>query len=188
MPRAGSDMQNIYLLAPIPMGIGVVMRLCKTCEHLKRPEIDRRLAAGEPSTRIAHDYALSASSVHRHKTNCLKLASSNAIKKEAAQGSAALALIPSKEDLGEVYAGLLRRIDEIVTQAQQEGSLKTAISGLNTLRQTVDSLVRWNIQSADAKADVAVQNNIRGTINQIIECVLNEFDHEPAIKARLAQA
>jgi len=74
-----------------------------------------------------------------------------------------------------------------VTQAQQEGSLKTAISGLNTLRQTVDSLVRWNIQSADAKADVAVQNNIRGTINQIIECVLNEFDHEPAIKARLAQ-
>jgi len=164
------------------------MRGCNTCQHIKGREIDRRLANGEPATRVAHDYGLSASSVHRHKTNCLKLASSNAIKKEAAKGSAALALIPSNENLGEVYAGLLRRIDEIVTQAQQEGSLKTAISGLNTLRQTVDSLVRWNIQSADAKADVAVQNNIRGTINQIIECVLDEFAHEPAIKARLAQA
>src|SRR6476619_1782915 len=119
------------------------MRGCNTCQHIKGREIDRRLANGESATRVAH-YGLSASSVHRHKTNCLKLASSNAIKKEAAQGSAALALIPSKEDLGEVYAGLLRRIDEIVTQAQQEGSLKTAIAGLNTLRQTVDSLARWN--------------------------------------------
>jgi hypothetical protein len=57
---------------------------------LKRPEIDRRLAAG--------DYELSPSSLHRHRVNCLKLASSNAIKKEAAQDSAAVALLPAKED------------------------------------------------------------------------------------------
>jgi hypothetical protein len=28
---------------------------------LKRPEIDRRLAAGEPSTLVAHDYGLTGS-------------------------------------------------------------------------------------------------------------------------------
>jgi FixJ family two-component response regulator len=81
LERAGGDVEKIYLLTCIPVGIGVVMRLCKTCEHLKRPEIDRRLAAGEPSTRIAHDYGLSASSVHRHKTNCLKLLRTRSRKK-----------------------------------------------------------------------------------------------------------
>ena len=74
-------------------------RACTTCQHLKRPEIDRRLAAGEPVSQIARDYDINLSSLHRHKTNCLKLASSNQIKKEAARGSAAVALLPSKEKL-----------------------------------------------------------------------------------------
>jgi hypothetical protein len=63
---------------------------------LKRPEIDRRLAAGEPSAQVARDYELNVSSLHRHRLNCLKLGSSNAINKEAARGGAALALLPSK--------------------------------------------------------------------------------------------
>ena len=58
------------------------MRNCKTCQHLKRPEIDRRLAGGEPVAQVARDYDLNLSSLHRHKTNCLKLASSNQIMKD----------------------------------------------------------------------------------------------------------
>ena len=58
------------------------MRNCKTCQHLKRPEIDRRLATGEPVAQIARDYELTASSAQRHRINCLKLGSSNAIKKD----------------------------------------------------------------------------------------------------------
>ena len=57
----------------------------------KRSEIDRRLAAGEPSAQVARDYALNASSLHRHRINCLKLGLSNVIMKEAARGSAAAA-------------------------------------------------------------------------------------------------
>ena len=34
------------------------MRTCKTCQHVKRPEIDRRLAAGEPVAQVARDYDL----------------------------------------------------------------------------------------------------------------------------------
>ena len=41
---------------------------------LKRPEIDRRVAGGEPVAQVARDYDLNLSSLHRHKTNCLKLA------------------------------------------------------------------------------------------------------------------
>ena len=107
-------------------------RTCKTCQHLKRPEIDRRLAAGEPSTQIARDYELNPSSLHRHRTNCLNLGSSSAIMKDAARGTAAAALLPSKETLSGAYFELRDRIDQIVTQAEQQGSLAVAVSGLNS--------------------------------------------------------
>src|SRR5579864_9382604 len=84
-------------------------RNCKTCQHLRRPDIDRRLATGEPLAQVAHDYGLNVSSLHRHRTNCLKIGSSNAIKKEAAQGTAAVALLPSKESLGGAYLELRNR-------------------------------------------------------------------------------
>jgi hypothetical protein len=91
----------------------VGMRSCKTCQHA---EIDRRLAAGEPLARVAPDYGLTQSSLYRHRTNCLKLASSNAIAKEVARGTAALALLPSKETLSGAYFELRDRIDQIARQ------------------------------------------------------------------------
>ena len=166
------------------------MRNCKTCQHLKRPEIDRRLAAGEPVAQVARDHDLNVSSLHRHKTNCLKLGSSNEIKKEAARGSAAVALLPSKENLGGAYADLQRRIDEIVTQAQQQGSLNVAISGLNSVRQTLDSLARLagHLQPAGTQVNVAVQTNANVGAMQIAERLIQKFDHEPELKARIAHA
>jgi hypothetical protein len=85
------------------------MRKCSTCQHIKRADIDRRLAAGEPGKQIARDYELNPSSLHRHRVNCLGLASSNAIMKEAARGTAALACLPSKEELNGAYSGALIR-------------------------------------------------------------------------------
>ena len=117
-------------------------RKCSTCQHVKRAEIDRRLAAGEPGSQIAVDYDLSPSSLHRHRANCLNLSSSNAIMKEVARGTAAVACLPSKDDLGSAYFDLRARIDQIVDQAQNQGSLQVALSGLNSIRQTLDSLSR----------------------------------------------
>ena len=166
------------------------MRNCKTCQHLKRPEIDRRLAAGEPVAQIARDYELTASSAHRHRINCLKLGSSNAIKKEAAQGSVAVALLPSKESLGSAYADLRARIDDIVTQAQQQGSLHVAISGLNSIRQTLDSLARLagHLQPAGTQVNVAVHTNVNVGAVQIAERLIQKFDDQPEFKAQIAQA
>lgn len=166
------------------------MRTCNTCQHLKRPEIDRRLAAGEPVAQVARDYALTGSSVHRHRANCLKLGSSNEIKKEAARGSAAVALLPSKETLSSAYSDLQARIDQIVEQAQQQGSLHVAISGLNSIRQTLDSLARLagHLQPASTQVNVAVQTNVNVGADQIAERLIQQFDHEPELKARIAQA
>jgi hypothetical protein len=165
-------------------------RTCNTCQHLKRPEIDRRLAGGEPVAQVARDYEINLSSLHRHKTNCLKLASSNQIMKEAAQGSAAVALLPSKETLSGAYLELRTRIDQVVEQAQEQRSLNVAISGLNSIRQTLDSLARLagHLQPAGAQVNVAVQTNINVGAVQIAERLIQKFDHQPEIKAQIAQA
>ena len=165
-------------------------RPCNTCQQLKRPEIDRRLAAGEPVAQVARDYDLNLSSLHRHKTNCLRLASSNQIKKEAARGSAAVALLPSKENLGDAYFDLRTRIDRVVEQAQEQGSFNVAISGLNSIRQTLDSLARLagHLQPAGAQVNVAVQTNVNVDLAQIAQRIIQQFDHEPELKARIAQA
>jgi len=165
-------------------------RVCITCQHVKRPEIDRRVAGGEPVAQVARDYDLNVSSLHRHKTNCLKLGSSNQIMKDAARGSAAVALLPSKENLSGAYFELRARIDQIVEQAQEQGSLKVAISGLNSIRQTLDSLARLagHLQSASTQVNVAVQANVNVGARQIAERLIQKFDHEPQLKAQIAQA
>ena len=166
------------------------MRSCSTCQHVKRSEIDRRLAAGEPLVTVAREYEINPSSLYRHKRNCLKLASSNQIMKEVARGSAAIALLPSKETLTEAYDALCKRIDEIVAQAQHEGSLRVAISGLNSIRQTLDSLARLagHLQPAGPQVNVAVQTNASVGAVQIAERLIRRFDHEPELKAQIAQA
>ena len=165
-------------------------RHCQTCQHLKRPEIDRRLAAGEPAAQIARDYELNPSSLHRHRVNCLKLGSSNAIMKDAARGTAAVALLPSKATLSGAYFELRTRIDQIVAQAQAEGSLSVAISGLNSLRQTLDSLSRLagHDRAGSTEVNVAIQTNVGLDLTKIAERLISRFDHEPDVKARIAQA
>jgi hypothetical protein len=167
-----------------------VTRKCGTCQHIKRPEIDRRLAAGEPGSQIARDYDLNPSSLHRHRSNCLRLSSSNAIMKEASRGTAAMACLPSKGDLNNAYFELRARIDEIVRQAEQQGSLALAISGLNSIRQTLDSLSRLAgyDRPVSSQINVAVKTNVNVELTQIAERVIKCFDHEPELKARIAQA
>ena len=91
-------------------------RKCSTCQHVKRAEIDRRLAAGEPSSQIANDYGINPSSLHRHRTNCLKLASSSVIMKETARGTAAVTCLPTRDELGNGYAELKQRIDRRLSE------------------------------------------------------------------------
>ena len=165
-------------------------RACRTCQHLKRSEIDRRLAAGEPSAQVARDYELNASSLHRHRANCLKLGSSNAIMKDVARGSAAVALLPSKETLSGAYFELRARIDQIVAQAEQQGSLLVALSGLNSIRHTLDSLARLagHDRAGSTQVNVAVQTNVNVELTAIAERLIKQFDDEPELKGRIAQA
>jgi hypothetical protein len=167
----------------------MMARQCNTCQHVKRAEIDRRLAAGEPGNQIAHDYDLNPSSLHRHRSNCIGLSSSNAIMKEVSRGTAAVACLPSKDDLSTAYFQLRDQIDQIVTQAKQQGSLQIALLGLNSIRQTLDSLSRLaGFERQGTQVNVAVQTSVSLDLRQIAERVILKFDHEPELKARIAQA
>jgi len=164
-------------------------RKCSTCQHIKRAEIDRRLAAGEPGNQIAANYGLNASSLHRHRSNCLGLGSSNVIMKEVSRGTAAVASLPSKEDLNSAYFDLRTQIDQIVAQAKAEGSLQTALNGLNSIRHTLDSLSRLaGFDRQGTQVNVAVQTNVNVDLKQIAERLIQRFDHEPELKARIAHA
>jgi hypothetical protein len=165
-------------------------RRCGTCQHIKRAEIDRRLAAGEPSNQIARDYDLNPSSLHRHRVNCLGLSSSNAIMKEVARGTAAITCLPSKDELNTAYFELRARIDQIVSQAEQQGSLAVAISGLNSIRHTLDSLMRLAgyDRPIGSQVTVAVQTNVNLDLSHLADRLIKRFDHEPELKARIAQA
>ena len=164
-------------------------RKCSTCQHIKRAEIDRRLAAGEPGNQIASDYGLNPSSLHRHRSNCLGLGSSNVIMKEVSRGTAAAACLPSKEDLNSAYFDLRTQIDQVVAQAKAEGSLQIALNGLNAVRHTLDSLSRLSgFDRQGTQVNVAVQTNVNVDLKEIAERVIQRFDHEPELKARIAQA
>jgi hypothetical protein len=164
-------------------------RKCSTCQHIKRAEIDRRLAAGEPGNQIAHDYDLNPSSLHRHRTNCIGLSSSNAIMKEVSRGTAAVVCLPTKDDLNTAYFELRTQIDQIVSEARAEGSLQVALSGLNSIRHTLDSLSRLaGFDRQGAQVNVAVQTNVNVDLRQISERVIQQFDREPELKARIARA
>ena len=171
-------------------GVRIMTRKCGTCQHVKREEIDRRLAAGEPASQIARDYDLNPSSLHRHKSNCLGLPSSNQIMKQVSRGTAAITCLPSKDDLNAGYFDLRARIDEIVREAQRQGSLPIAIQGLNSIRHALDSQSRLAgyDRPAGPQVNVAVQTNVQLDLTQIAERVIKHFDHEPEIKARIAQA
>jgi carbon monoxide dehydrogenase subunit G len=99
-------------------------------------------------------------------------------------------MLPSKENLGDAYFELRTRIDQIVEQAQEQGSLNVAISGLNSIRQTLDSLARLagHLQPAGTQVNVAVQTNVNVGAAQIAERLIQKFDHEAELKARIAQA
>jgi hypothetical protein len=164
-------------------------RKCSTCQHVKRAEIDRRLAAGEPGNQIAQDYDLNPSSLHRHRSNCLRLSSSNAIMKEVSRGTAAVACLPSKDDLNTAYFDLRTQIDQIVSQARKEGSLQVALSGLNSIRHTLDSLSRLaGFDRPGAHVNVAVQTNVSFDLARVAERVIKRFDQRPDLKAEIAQA
>lgn len=96
--------------------------------------------------------------------------------------------MPSEEALGGHYFELRNRIDQIGAQAEREGSLRAAIPGLNSIRQTLDSLSRLAGYGRAGQINVPVQTNVNLNVAQNAERLIQYFDHDPELKVRIAQA
>ena len=85
---------------------------------------------------------------------------------------------------------IIARIDEVIAEAKNKGSLQIALNGLNSIRHTVNDLARLagHLQPASTQVNVAVQTNVNVGAMQIAERLIQKFDHEPELKARIAQA
>ena len=61
---------------------------------------------------------------------------------------------------------------------------------MNSVRHTLDSLARLagHDRAGGSQINVAVQTNVHVDLNQIAERLIKHFDHEPELKARIAQA
>ena len=76
-----------------------------------------------------------------------------------------------------------------MAQAKAEGSLKIALSGLNSIRQTLDSLSRLSgFDRQGTQVNVAVQTNVGVDLSDFAERLIRKFDHEPDMKGRIAAA
>ncbi|MCP4309147.1 MAG: hypothetical protein GY788_30590 [bacterium] len=147
-------------------------RPCTTCQHLHRSAIDRRLAAGEPTKRIARDYGLSPVSLGRHRVNCVGLtAPVSAITKDASRGTVALASLPSKEEIAGGYDSIRERADAIVQQAEGAGSLAVALIGLREMRSTLDSVARLSGHDKPASPEVSVTVDVAAIVDSLIAAI-----------------
>ena len=83
----------------------------------------------------------------------------------------------------------MNRIDEIIAEARSNGSLQTALNGLNSIRHTVNDLARLAgfPPAASAQVNVAVQTHVDVGAVQIAERLIEAFDQKPELKAQIAQ-
>jgi hypothetical protein len=99
---------------------------------------------------------------------------------EATRGTVALASLRSREELGDAYGSLRARIDGIVQQAEGQGSLAIAIAGLNSVRQTLDSLSRLAGHDRPPAAHVTVDLSVN--VNTAVRTILTAIGPTPAVE------
>jgi hypothetical protein len=100
-----------------------------------------------------------------------------------------VACLPSRDDLGSAYSELRAQLDQIVGKAVEEGQPKTAITGLNSMRQTLDSLMRLAGHDRPAtQANVAVKPGTGLDLTGLAERLTKKFDRDPELKGRIAAA
>jgi len=112
-------------------------RVCTVCQHPSRGDIDRALLDGEPLRNIAERFRLSTTALHRHKADHLSPTLAKA--REAEEVSRADDLLAQVRDLQ-------GRALRILSVAEGEGDLKTALQGIREARGCLELLAELTQQ------------------------------------------
>ena len=108
-------------------------RTCSVCAHPDRDSIDIALVEGKPLRNIAKQYALSASSLHRHAQSHLPETVKAAYVVQE-QGHAV--------ELLSRVEGLISEAEGLLKHGKKEKQAKAWASGISELRKTIELLAR----------------------------------------------
>ena len=106
-------------------------RKCTVCAHPEREAIDAALVAGDSYRRIAAQFALSATSLRRHKKNHLPEALARA--QDAHE-------VAQADDLLAQVRELQERALAILTKAERSGELRVALTAIREARGCIELL------------------------------------------------
>ncbi len=161
-------------------------RPCLTCTHPRHFEVNRDLIAGDTTAAVSARYGIALATLQRHRNNCLapgiKIIAAG---KRNTQAALAIAALPTRQELGSSYMALTHRIDGIIAAAERQGSLAVAIQGLNSLRQTLDSIA--HLAGHDTPT-VAVQINTAPVDTSVFVAALVAASPDAESRLRFAQA
>jgi hypothetical protein len=164
-------------------------RPCSVCRHHRQADIAADFSNGATDIEIAGRYGLSRSAVQRHRQH-MGAPGSATVSERKAQAFAALATLPTPDEVNGAYASIAARIDTIATKAESENSLAVALMGLRELRSTVTAQATL-AGHIGGGATVAVQTNVNidmgAAVKELIAAVMPKPVHDPAIPAEVAR-
>lgn len=116
---------------------------CQCCSHPRRPELDRDVVRGDKTAHVARKYGLNDDAVRRHATNHLteemRREIAVEIKRERAQ-AVATELNDERLDIGSTYEALARRVERLISKAEEEGNDGLALASMEGLRKVLHDI------------------------------------------------
>jgi hypothetical protein len=117
--------------------------VCQCCAHPRRPELDRDVVRGDKIAQIARKYGLKDDAVHRHVRNHLpeemRREIAVEIKRDRVQ-AVATELNDDRLDIANTYEALARRVERLISKAEQEGNDGLALASMEGLRKVLHDI------------------------------------------------
>ena len=98
-------------------------RRCQICSNTSINIINRALLGGATLSETARRYGLALGSLHRHRSKCLGLPTSQAVTVAASRLAGIEAVLPTREEVAWGFASIRSQLDGIVADAKARGQL-----------------------------------------------------------------
>src|SRR6478735_7291503 len=108
-------------------------RRCQICSNTSINIINRALLGGSTLSEIARRYGLALGSLHRHRSKCLGLPTSQAVTAAPSRLAGIEAALPTREEVAGGFASIRSQLDGIVADAKAKGQLSNSVAALDGL-------------------------------------------------------
>jgi hypothetical protein len=162
---------------------GLGGRVCTTCSHPHRHEIDAALVAGASIAVLARQYGLQDDAISRHRKRHLPAAS-------AAAAVAAVQRAVEEEARGDGLLQVAEKIRDkaigLLEQAERSGDMRSALAGCREALRAVEIMSKLTgaIQTAPVM-NVSITSN---SITVVQQAILQALADEPAARAKVVAA